>query len=139
MYYETNLSDIERDIAYRQELYMYKYGKIDGVSYRDSLFRGIEVYSDVTCRDQIKFKRQLVNAQISNILSESGINTSEIPETCKFTVDPYTYEISVDGVGWDLKSAMENALNVGDNGKSIIFQYDRTQTGYDDDVCYHVI
>lgn len=120
-YYETNLSDIERDIAYHQELYMYKHGKIDGVSFRDSLFRGIEVNSDVTCRDEIKFERQMVNAQISNVLSQSGINIDEIPETCKFTVDPYTYEISVDGVGQDLKFTMENALNVGDNGKYLFF------------------
>ena len=127
-YYETNLSDIERDIAYHQELYMYKHGKIDGVSFRDSLFRGIEVNSDVTCRDEIKFERQLVNAQISNILSQSGINADEILETCKFTVDPYTYEISVDGVGQDLKAAMENALNVGDNGKYLFFHINKCAT-----------
>ncbi|MDE7267562.1 MAG: DUF4885 domain-containing protein, partial [Lachnospiraceae bacterium] len=66
--------------------------------------------------------------QISNILSQSGINTNEIPETCKFTVDPYTYEISVDGVGQDLKAAMENALNVGDNGKYLFFHINKCAT-----------
>lgn len=118
-YYETNLSDKERQIAYNYEMQMYKTGKINGVSYQDSLFRGIEVSSDAAGLDQIKFERQVVNTQISNILQQSGINTSEIPETCKFTVDPYTYEISVDEVGQDLKVAMENALNVGDNGKNL--------------------
>ena len=118
-YYETNLSGTERQIAYNYEMQMYKTGKINGVSYQDSLFREIEVSSDVAGLDQIKFERQVVNTQISNILQQSGINTNEIPETCKFTVDPYTYEISVDGVGQDLKVAMENALNVGDNGKNL--------------------
>ena len=118
-YYETNLSGTERQIAYNYEMQMYKTGKINGVSYQDSLFREIEVSSDVAGLDQIKFERQVVNTQISNILQPSGINTNEIPETCKFTVDPYTYEISVDGVGQDLKVAMENALNVGDNGKNL--------------------
>lgn len=118
-YYETNLSGTERQIAYNYEMQMYRTGKINGVSYQDSLFRGIEISSDVTGLDQIKFERQVVNTQISNILQQSGINTNEIPETCKFTVDPYTYEISVDGVGQDLKVAMENALNVGDNGKNL--------------------
>ena len=89
------------------------------MNYQDSLFRGIEISGDVVDGDQIQFERQVVNAQISNILSRSGINTNEIPETCKFTVDPYTYEISVDGVGQDLKVAMETALNVGDNGKNL--------------------
>ncbi|MBD5451243.1 MAG: DUF4885 family protein [Lachnospiraceae bacterium] len=127
-HYETNLSDIERDIAYTYELQMYKNGHINGVSFRDSLFRGIKVYGNVVDGDVIKFERQLVNAQISNILSQSGINADEIPETCKFTVDPYTYEISVDGVGQDLKAAMENALNVGDNGKYLFFHINKCAT-----------
>lgn len=118
-YYETNLSDTERQIAYNYEMQMYKTGKINGVNYQDSLFRGIEISGDVVDGDQIQFERQVVNTQISNILRQSGINTNEIPETCKFTVNPYTYEISVDGVGQDLKNAMENALNVGDNGKNL--------------------
>lgn len=118
-YYETNLNDTERRIAYNYEMQMYKTGKINGVNYQDSLFRGIEVSGDVVDGDQIQFERQVVNTQITNILQQSGINTNEIPETCKFTVNPYTYEISVDGVGQDLKTAMENALNVDDNGKNL--------------------
>lgn len=117
--YETNLNNTERQIAYNYEMQMYKTGKINGVNYQDSLFRGIEVSGDVVDGDQIKFERQVVNTQISNILQQSGIDTNEIPETCKFMVNPYTYEISVDGVGQDLKVAMESALNVGDNGKNL--------------------
>ena len=118
-YYETTLSDTERQIAYNYEMQMYKTGKINGVNYQDSLFRGIEVSGDVVDGDQIRFERQVVNTQITNILQQSGVNTNEIPETCKFTVNPYTYEISVDGVGQDLKTAMEKALNVDDNGKNL--------------------
>lgn len=120
-YYETNLSDAERDAGYLNERTMYRTGHTDGLSFQDSLFRGIRIYNDVEVADQIKFERQMVNAQISNVLKQSGINTDEIAETCKFTVDPYTYEISVDGVGQDLKNAMENALNVGENGKYLFF------------------
>lgn len=120
-YYETDLSDTERRIAYNYEMQMYQTGKIVGVKYQDSLFRGIEVSGDVVDNDRIQFQRQVVNAQISNILEQSGIDVSEIPETCQFTVEPYTYEISVDGVGLDLKVAMDNALNVGDNGKNLFF------------------
>ena len=118
-YYESNLSDVERRIAYNYEKQMYETGKINGVSYMDSLFRGTEVYGDVTDNDRIEFQRQLVNAQINNILKQSGVNTEEISDTCTFSVDPYSYEITVEGVSDDLKAVMEKALNVGDNGRNL--------------------
>jgi hypothetical protein len=127
-YYETNLNDTERQIAYNYEMQMYRNGKINGVNYQDSLFRGIEVNGDVVDNNKIQFERQVVNSQISNILQQSGINTSEIPESCEFTVDPYTYEISVDGVGQDLKTSMESALNVGENGKNLFYHIYKCST-----------
>jgi hypothetical protein len=120
-YYEINLNDTERQIAYNYEMQMYKNGKINGINYQDSLFRGIKVNGDVIDNNYIQFERQVINSQISNILQQSEINTSEIPESCEFTVNPYTYEISVDGVGQDLKTSMENALNVGENGKKLFY------------------
>ena len=42
-YYETNLTDTERRIAYNYEMQMCRTEKINGVNYQDSLFRGIEV------------------------------------------------------------------------------------------------
>lgn len=118
-YYEANLTETERRIAYNYEMQMYKDGKINGVSYQDSLFRGIEIYGDVKDNDRIMFKRQTINRQISNILSGAGIDTAGIPDTCSFTVDPYSYYISVDGVDDSLKQPMEQALNQGSNGKSL--------------------
>ena len=118
-YYEANLTETERRIAYNYEMQMYKDGKINGVSYQDSLFRGIEIYGDVKDNDRIMFKRQTVNRQISNILSGAGIDTAGIPDTCTFTVDPYSYYISVDGVDDSLKQSMEQALNQGSNGKNL--------------------
>lgn len=118
-YYEANLTETERRIAYNYEMQMYKDGKINGVSYQDSLFRGIEIYGDVKDNDRIMFKRQTINRQISNILSGAGIDTAGIPDTCAFTVDPYSYYISVDGVDDSLKQPMEQALNQGSNGKNL--------------------
>lgn len=118
-YYEANLTETERRIAYNYEMQMYKDGKIIGVSYEDSLFRGIEIYGDVKDNDRIMFKRQTINRQISNILSGAGIDTAGIPDTCSFTVDPYSYYISVDGVDDSLKQPMEQALNQGSNGKNL--------------------
>ena len=118
-YYEANLTETERRIAYNYEMQMYKDGKIIGVSYEDSLFRGIEIYADVKDNDRLMFKRQTINRQISNILSGAGIDTAGIPDTCSFTVDPYSYYISVDGVDDSLKQPMEQALNQGSNGKNL--------------------
>ena len=118
-YYEANLTETERRIAYNYEMQMYKDGKINGVSYQDSLFRGIEIYGDVKDNDRIMFKRQTINRQISNIMSGAGIDTAGIPDTCTFTVDPYSYYISVDGVDDSLKQPMEQALNQGSNGKNL--------------------
>lgn len=118
-YYETNLTETERRIAYNYEMQMYKSGKINGVNYQDSLFRGIEINGDVVDNDRIMFKRQTVNRQISNILSGAGIDIAGIPDTCAFTVDPYSYYISVDGVDTSLRQPMEQALNQGNNGKNL--------------------
>lgn len=88
-YYETNLTDTERRIAYNYEMQMCRTGKINGVNYQDSLFRGIEVDGDSVDSDKIQFERALINSQISNILKQAGVDTSSITKDCTFTVDPY--------------------------------------------------
>ena len=118
-YYEMNLNDTERRIGYNYEMQMYKDGRINGVNFQDSLFRGIEVDGDSVDNDAIQFQRQLVNSQISNILKQAGIDVSSMKEECMFSVDPYSYEISVDVSDAETKARMENALNVGDNGKNL--------------------
>ena len=64
----VNQTDTERRIAYNYEMQMCRTGKINGV-----------------------------NSQISNILKQAGVDTSSITKDCTFTVDPYSYEITVDG------------------------------------------
>ena len=101
-YYETNLTDTERRIAYNYEMQMCRTGKFNGV-----------------------------NSQISNILKQAGVDTSSITKDCTFTVDPYSYEITVDGVDEETKVLMQNALNVGNNGKKLYthIYYCSTQDG----------
>ena len=118
-YYETNLTDTERRIAYNYEMQMCRTGKINGVNYQDSLFRGIEVDGGSVDSDKIQFERALVNSQISNILKQAGVDTSSITEDCTFTVAPYSYEITVDGVDEETKVLMQNALNVGNSSGKV--------------------
>lgn len=119
VYYETDLSDAERSVGYQNEMWMYRTGHTFGVDMQDSLFRGIAIYGDVEEKDEIQFKRQLVNAQISNILKGAGIQPDSLGDNCTFSVDPYNYYITVEGVDVDTKATMENALNVGKNGKNL--------------------
>ena len=118
-YYENDLSETERRIAYNYEKNMYESGKLMGLHMQDSLFRGIEVNGDVTDNTKIAFQRQVVNNQISNILTNAGVDKTSISDTCSFSVDPYSYQITVNGVDDGTKVAMEQALNVVDNGKNL--------------------
>ena len=129
-YYESNLNDTERRIAYNYEMQMCRTGKINGVNFEDSLFRGIEVDGDRVDSDKIQFERALVNSQISNILKQAGVDTSSIKD-CTFSVNPYSYEITADGVNDETKALMQVALNVGDNGKNLYkhIYYCSTQDG----------
>ena len=57
---------------------MCRTGKINGVNYQDSLFRWIEVDGNSVDTDKIQFERSLVNAQISNIIKQAGVDLSLI-------------------------------------------------------------
>lgn len=147
--YEGDLSDIERRIAYQYEMQLYKTNKIISVKYKDSLFRGITIDGTVVDADKNKFNRQMIYAQIQNILMSHHIT---LPESfcCTFTVDPYSYYISVNEYS-KFKKPIENALNVGENGKNL-YQHIRrsiiqegtnqaqvTQNGYLKYQAYHQI
>ena len=117
-WYAGDLTNEERQIAFNYERQMLNTGTISGVKYHDSLFRGIEVNGDAVDAARTAFNREMVNAQIGNILKNNGIELSESSQ-CTFSVDPYSYYISVTGVDEDLKQQMEAALNVGENGKNL--------------------
>ena len=117
-WYAADLTDEERQIGYSYEKQMLNTDTIKGVKYKDSLFRGIEVNGDAVDAARNIFNRQMVNAQISNILKDNGIELGENSQ-CTFSVDPYSYYISVLGIDEETKQRMEDALNVGNNGKNL--------------------
>lgn len=117
-WYAGDLTDEERQIAFHYEKQMLNTGSIKGVKYKDSLFRGIEVNGGAVDAARTAFNRQMVNAQIGNILKDSNIEWDGDSQ-CTFSVDPYSYYISVEGVDGDKKQRMEAALNVGENGENL--------------------
>ncbi len=63
--------------------------------------------------------RSVINQQISTLLSRHGISLSK-EINLKFTIDPYTYGVSVSGNDKEnILSLIEELLNEGDNGKKL--------------------
>ncbi len=115
-YYVSDLSEVERSNACHLEINMLNYGRISS-SMQDSLFRGLTLGPE-TSLSRNEFNRQMVNSQINNILKKNGIEISKDQEL-SFSVAPYTYKITVDGVDFETKLKVEQALNVGSNGENL--------------------
>lgn len=128
--FRSDMSADQRDIAYRNEKRMLEtggqqtagFGRYDYAlrNYKD-LYVGSSKdigYSRNTDKEK-KFGRSVINEQISKLLSEHGI-PMELGEDLKFTIDPYTYSLSVSGnVDQDKMSLIEKLLNEGDNAKNL--------------------
>lgn len=117
-WYAGDLSKEERETAWRCERDMLKYGRVINLPLGDSLFRGITINAVTMQVDAYIFDRQIVNAQIGNIMKNNGIDWNK-DSSCTFSVDPYSYYITVNGTDEDTKQKMEQALNVGENGKNL--------------------
>jgi hypothetical protein len=125
-YYQSDLSDAERSAGYNNEMDMLKMGKLSHTYYQDSLLRGCSfgAYQN----EEYQLSRRMVNKQVENIFKEADIDLSFLTDKCIFYIDPYTYHISVDGADKEIKEKIEDALNVGDNGKELFLHiYKATQ------------
>ena len=66
-----------------------------------------------------QYARTVLNQQISNLFSENGIFISKNTDL-KFSIDPYTYKLSVSGNSdEETLSLIEQLLNQGNNSKNI--------------------
>lgn len=117
-WYAGDLTDEERSIGYRNEISMLKKGKLFSLQFGDSSFRGMPVFGLTADDAYMLFNRQMVDAQINNIFKANGIEV-EKNSHYTFSIDPYTYYISIEGVDELTRQKMEAALNVGENGKNL--------------------
>ena len=123
-FYAKDLTWYERDIAYRYEEQMLKYGKIHGVHYQDSLFRGKEVNALQSAGDERRYNRKVMNTQLSNILKNNGLT---IPEGVRLrcTIDPHICYIKIeDATDSGIKrkglcEKIEKVVNTKENGKNL--------------------
>lgn len=119
-WYESDLLESERQIAYRYEMDVLNTGKVCGVKMGDSLFRNLEESTVADTELTISFNRNMINSQISNIIQKNNISVpSDI--TLTYSVDPYSYYITVSGGDATLMNQVEQALNVGENGKNLYY------------------
>ncbi len=116
-WFASDLTREERSIGYRNEISMLKRGKVSGANMQDSVFRvnNLTFSYEESNASEISFYRQLYNAQLQNMFSQSGIEIGD--SHCTFQVDPYSYYISVDCEDVSMKEKMELILNRGKNGE----------------------
>lgn len=120
-FYAKDLTWYERDIAYRYEEQMLKCGKIHGVHYQDSLFRGREVNALQSSGDERRYNRKVMNTQLSNILKNNGLS---VPEGVRLrcTIDPHICYIKIEDITDNgikrkgLCEKLEKAINTKENG-----------------------
>ncbi len=119
-WFASDLTEEEREIGYRNEMSVLKRGTTQSLDFKDSFFRINNIklsYQEEVC-SEVSFDRQMLNNQINNIFQKNNIELKD-GENYYLSVNPYDYYISVEGVNEDKKHAMEQALNVGDNGKNL--------------------
>lgn len=130
-YYTADLTDEERNIAYRNELNMLKNGKLQSTEMYDSLFRNIKLNGPEGIATEKTFERQLVNKQLSNLLQKNNISLTP-DEEFTFSVDPYGYEVTVHGSLSDEKRLkIQSLLNEKDYGCQLFRHINRSTQGLD--------
>lgn len=124
------MTDDQREAAYLNEKRMLETGGVStaGFGRYDYALRDYEGiytggssqtgYSRNTDREK-QYSRSVVNQQISNLLAGNGISLGKDTDL-KFTIDPYTYKLTVSGnADEETKTLLEKLLNEGDNADNI--------------------
>jgi hypothetical protein len=124
------MTEDQRNIAYRNEKRMLETGGkyTAGYSRYDYALRNYEGiytggsrstgYQRNTDKEK-QYARSVINEQITQLLSKNGVSL-EADDNLKFTIDPYTYRLTVSGNADSSKmSLIEKLLNEGDNAKNI--------------------
>lgn len=120
----------QRSIAYRTEKRMLQTGgkPVGGFArydyalrnYKDLYTGGSRSTGYIRNTDKEKqYARSVINQQISTLFSGSGIMLPKQVDL-KFSIEPYTYQLSVSGnTDQDTLSLIEKLLNKGDNAKNL--------------------
>lgn len=128
-YIGEGYTDKERSTAYATEYQFKPELEYTAKNQFDPMFRGIRtvIQDSVTSQEEKNlFNRTKINQAISNILERNSITIPK-NEKLTFSIEPFSYKISVNGTDdKNLKLNLENALNVGENGKELFFHISQT-------------
>lgn len=118
-HYVGGLTDLEREICYKQEIDVYR-GKEPRVCSYDPViqenFGGWNIFlDDINYNTEV---RTQMNDSINQIFEENGIIIPDGADL-RLTVDPYDYKIHASGVDEELAEKIEQALNKGKNGYNL--------------------
>ena len=118
-YFRSDLTEHERNIAYRHEVTYLETGDA-GDSYYDPFVRKIIGSVNSTDEDALEkaFNRQQINGQFSQLLEKNNLT---VPDDVKltFTIDPYNKKVEVSGTDdIQLISSLEIIMGA-DNGEEL--------------------
>lgn len=117
--YYGKYSYTERQAMYQNELSMSAFGYCGNMN--DPRLNG-PVHGE-TDSEKKSYNRRCVNNQINNIFTSNGINQISFADSSfSFTINPYTYQLIVDGnADKSIISQMEALLNENGNSKELFF------------------
>ncbi|RBQ31627.1 hypothetical protein CRU92_05275 [Arcobacter sp. FW59] len=128
IYYIEGLSRMERDVVHRHESDYLKYGKLGNISVIDPNLKDLNSMNvKVESVEKRAFDRDMVNEQFQQLLNKYGISIPK-DSNIRFTIEPYDYKVSVNGLeDNNLSSLIEDALNTGNNSEELFrhIQYSR--------------
>ncbi|MCM1427042.1 MAG: DUF4885 domain-containing protein [Eubacterium sp.] len=117
--YHAKYTAAERGAMYQNELSMSAFGYCSNLA--DPRLNGaVHVETDSAKKS---YNRQCVNNQINNIFTNNGISQDSYKNiNFTFLINPYTYELTVDGdADKSVMSRMEALLNENGNAKELFF------------------
>lgn len=133
-YFRSDMSEQQRMLAaHHEEKMLETNGKYDGgmcwlrYDYALKDYKGLYngpkndfgVYNSLSKIKEKQYARTVINQQISKLFQKNGIEIGG-EENFKFKIDPYSYEVSVEGnVDVQKQSLIEKLLNQGSNGENL--------------------
>lgn len=120
--FRHDLTQEERDAAWRAEMSMLEDGIVGFYSMNDSLFRNSDPINGIVENHQEKaFQRDQVNRQIQDLFAKNNIIIPN-DETLTFSINPNDFRITVTGSNnIQLMQQIEQVLNDGTNGEELFY------------------
>lgn len=118
----------QRRAMYENELNMTMFGTCGNMN-DPRLSKEVVAPTDA---EQATYNRQMVNTQLNNILSNAGINSSQLGDLT-FSIDSFNQTLSIIGLEGDNKNLIEQLLNSNNNATELFYHLIQSNRSQIDD------